>query len=162
MPVLVVVPTYTPARKTSIVPLPEGQTVQLILITGDDTLADSFVEDLEQRDTDNPVLRVHSFHEGIEKLSGETQDEMPQIVILDMRDAVREGTRFLNEVHNRRPFGEPVIFIIGAGESEEEILQGHARYVAGQLPAIGAGAAFVEQVTSMLSSSWSFERKRDS
>lgn len=142
-------------------PLPEGQTVQLMLITSDDTLADSFVEDLEQRDTDNPVLRVHTFHDGIEQLSDETLGKSPQIVILDMRDAVREGTRFLNEVHNRLPFSEPVIFVIGAGENEEDILKAHERYVAGQLPAIGAGAAFVEWATSMLSSSWSFEKKRD-
>lgn len=145
-------------------PLPEGQTVQLMLITGDDTLADSFIEDLEQRDTENPVLRVHTFHEGIDQLTGASDtkpERSPQIVILDMRDAVREGTRFLNEVHNRRPFSEPVIFVIGAGDNEAEILKGHERYVAGQLPAIGAGAAFVEWATSMLSSNWTFEPNRD-
>ena len=162
MPALVVVPTHALAREACIVALPEGQTVQIMLITGDDTLADSFLEDLAERDTANPVLRVHTFHEGIEQVCGEIQDDSPQIVILDMRDAVREGTRFLNEVHNRRPFSEPVTFIIGAGENEEAVLKGYDRFVAGQLPAIGAGAAFVEWATSMLSSSWSFEQKRDS
>ena len=144
--------------------LPEGQLVQLLLITGDDTLADSFTEDLEERDTYNPVTRVRGFHEGIEQLSSATGtaiDKSPKIIILDVRGDARESTRFLNEVHNRRPFNEPIIFIIGAGDNEAEILKRHERYVAGQLPVIGAGAAFVEWATSMLSSNWSFEEKPD-
>ncbi len=141
-------------------PLPEGQMVQLMLITDDDTLADSFVEDLADRDTQNPILRVHTFSEGIEQLSGGANGKSPHIVILDLRNAVREGARFLNEVHNLRPFSEPVIFIIGAGDNEAEILKGNERFIAGQLPETGAGAAFVEWAVSMLSSNWSFEKTR--
>lgn len=143
-------------------PLPEGQTVQLMLISSDDTLADSFMEDLAQRETENPLLRVRTFDEGIDQLFGTAHEKMPQIIILDLRDAMREGTRFLNEVHTRRPFNEPIIFIIGAGENETEILKRHERYIVGQLPAIGTGAAFVERAVSMLSSNWSFEQKRGS
>jgi len=131
-----------------------------MLVTGDDTLADSFIEELAQRETNNPVLRVHTFDEGIDRLSDTSHEKSPQIIILDLRDAVREGTRFLNEVHNQRPFSEPVTFIIGAGENEAEILKGNERFIAGQLPETGAGAAFVEWAVSMLSSNWSFEKIR--
>lgn len=143
---------------------PEGQLVKLILVTGDDTLADSFIEDIDEREIDNPVTRLRAFHEAIDYLSGTGEDSnenLPVIVILDVRDAVREGTRFLNEVHNRFPFSEPVILIIGAGENEAEFIKGHERYIAGQLPAIGAVAAFVEWSPKMLSSSWSFEKTPD-
>ena len=150
--------SYVRLAEISIVPLPEGQMVQLMLVTGDDTLADGFIKDLEQRDTKNPVLRVHTFNEGIDQLSDAAHEKSPHIIILDLRDAVREGTRFLNEVHNQRPFNEPVVFIIGAGDSEAEILKGNERFIAGQLPETGAGAAFVEWAVSMLSSNWSFER----
>ena len=149
---------YVRLAEISIVALPEGLMVQLMLITGDDSLADGFVEELAQRDTKNPILRVHTFDEGIDQLSKTAPGKSPQIIILDLRNAVREGTRFLAEVHNHRPFNEPVIFIIGAGENEAEILKGNERFIAGQLPETGAGAAFVDWAVSMLSENWSFER----
>ena len=39
-------------------------------------------------------------------------------------------------------------------------MQAHARYVAGQLPEDGAGAAFVDGAALMLSDNWSFEDVR--
>jgi len=141
-------------------PPPEGQIVELIIVTGDDTLADSFVAELQERGTENPVTRHKTFQAGLDNFDSapaSASGRASQIIVLDLRNAQREGIRFLNELHNRQPFGEPVIFIIGAGDQEAEILKGHERFIAGQLPETGAGAAFVEWAASMLSENWSFE-----
>lgn len=139
-------------------PTPEGQIVALALVTGDDGLADRFASELDELGAENPLTRLATFQAAITHLESLAEPaRASQIMILDLRDAQREGIRFLNEVHNRYPFAEPVTFIIGAGEFEAEILSGHDRYIAAQLPDEGAGTAFVEWAASMLSDNWSFE-----
>ncbi|MEP4378480.1 MAG: hypothetical protein ABJ215_04770 [Alphaproteobacteria bacterium] len=136
--------------------LPDGQVVELLLVSGDDTLAVDFIAELEERSTTNPVTHLKTFQAGIDILAT-ASGRASSIVILDLRNAQREGMRFLNEVHSRLPFREPVIFIIGAEDFEAEIMKDHARFIAGQLPETGAGAAFVEWAASMLAENWSFE-----
>lgn len=142
---------------------PEGKIVELMLVTGDDVLAADFVSELEERDTSNPVLRFPTYQastEHLESMGGASAGRTSQIIILDLRPDPREGIRFLNEVHDRHPFSEPVVFLIGAGDHEGGILKRHERFIAGQLPETGAGAAFVEWAASMLSENWSFEERR--
>lgn len=142
---------------------PDGRIVELMLVTGDDTLATDFAADLEDRATRNPIMRFPKFQACIDHLDpaqGHSTGQASQIIILDLRDGPQEGVRLLNELHNRRPFTEPVMFLIGAGAYEAEILKVHERFIAGQLPETGAGAAFVEWAASMLSENWSFEETR--
>ena len=142
---------------------PEGNIVELLLVTGDDMLAADFASELEERGTENPVTRHEDFQACIDNLassSGRSPGQPSQIIILDLRNAQRDGIRFLNQLHNRKPFNEPVVLIIGGDGDEMENLNHHERYIAGQLPATGAGTAFVEWATSMLSPNWSFERTR--
>ena len=143
---------------------PDGSIVELMLVTGDDALANEFAADLEARDTRNPVRHFPTHQACIDHL-GSTQGtpagQISQIIILDLREDPREGIRFLNEVHKLQPYREPVLFLLGAGEHEAEILRRHERFIAGQLPETGTGAAFVEWAVSMLSSNWSFEKTPD-
>lgn len=139
---------------------PEGSIVELMLVTGDHTLANEFSAELEERDTRNPIRHFPTHQACIDHL-GSTQagpgGRTSQIIILDLRESPREGFRFLNEIHKLRPFQEPLLFLLGAGDHEAEIMKRHERFIAGQLPESGAGAAFVDWAVSMLSSNWSFE-----
>lgn len=140
--------------------LPDGDIIELILVTGEDALAADFAAGLQERAIGNPVLRMNSFQaclDHLQAMPSSVAGRVLPIIILDLGSAPREGMRFLNEVHVQRPFNEPVIFIVGAGDHEAEILTSHARFVAGQLPESGAGTAFVDWGASMLSSNWSFE-----
>jgi hypothetical protein len=142
---------------------PEGNIVELMLVTGDDTLAADFAAELEERGTGNPVTRHKNLQAGIDNLdslSGNAPGQPSQIIILDLRNAQREGIRFLNELHNRRPFNEPIVLIIGGDGHEVENLSRHERYIAGQLPETGTGTAFVEWAASMLSPNWTFEKTK--
>jgi hypothetical protein len=140
---------------------PDGNIVELMLVTGDDALAKEFAAELEARDTRNPVQHFPTPQACIDHLGptqGNPAGRSSQIIILDLREDPREGARFLNELHKLKPYKEPVLFLLGAGDHEAEILRRHGRFIAGQLPETGAGAAFVEWAVSMLSSNWSFER----
>lgn len=138
-------------------PTPEGKVVALWLVTGDDDLAAAFAAELEARGTRNPVIHFSRLQECLDHLATDTVDPSASIAVLDLRAAPQEAMKFLNELHNRYPFAEPVTFLIGAGDHEAEILAAHERFIAGQLPEEGPGAAFVEWAASMLAENWSFE-----
>ena len=135
----------------------EGKIVELSLVTGDDALAAAFAADLEAHVTWNPVHRYARHEDCLEYIGDAQGARSAQIVILDMRNDPPAAMRFLNELHNRFPFAEPVTFLIGAGDHEKEILAAHERFIAGQLPDVAAGKAFVEWAVSMLADNWTFE-----
>ena len=93
----------------------EGQIAELTIITDDDELAERFVAELEEHGTENPVTRHEDFQaafDNLDSLTGGAPGQPSQIIILDLRNAEREGTRFLNQLHSRQPFKEPIILRI--------------------------------------------------
>lgn len=143
----------------------DGQIVQLMMVSSDDALADAFTNELANEGTVNPVLRFREYHESIEYLESLPRiasEQASHIIILDLRESPRDAVRFLNELHRRRPFTEPIVFVIGSQDTEPEGISAHKRYIAGWLPEDSPGAVFIEQAADTLSANWTFEKSSQS
>ncbi len=139
------------------------QTVEFMIVTADAALADSFVLGLNALKMTNPVQRFKDHDQGLTYLDSFAEagsGEALPIVILDMRPADGPGHHFLEEVHRRRPYAEPVVFIVtDDGEDAQDAtttLEEKLRYVAGRLPAGNTAEALIARIPDVLCGSWSF------
>lgn len=139
------------------------QIVEFLIVSGDDALADTVKHGLDALETANPVLRFRDYEQALAYL--ESSDNggkaAPPIVVLDMRAADGNGNYFLDEVHRRRPYAEPIVFVVTDTERDEQeaavTAEEKRRYVAGRLPPEGTAEALLGRITGTLGENWRFE-----
>lgn len=127
--------------------------VKILLIEDDDIDAELLERSFKRQKIINPICRAYDGLDAYEKLkghNGQSLEEGPHIIFLDLNMPRMNGIEFLKKVRQDPQLASSIIFVLTTSNTDEEKVQAYQRSIAGYLLKENLGSDCIAEMKNML------------